>query len=292
MKKLARAVLKTLARPFTCRVHARVVLWTRATTDPAFEQLQGQVTATRADVDGLIRYMPAVLNAIAAQNAMNRANVRTEEELARLVQSVLERFQTVRNELLYGRDGTRLDGVFEPKILHPDRVEAARQDLRLNLGCGQVARSGYVNVDSQPFEATDVLADPRDLPFDPRSVSEIRADRLLERFTLNEVQGALLPHWVTLLRPGGSLVVTAADADAMVRGYVSGRLSFDELRDATFGEAGDGGDIRYTMFSPASLIELLTGAGLDDVVRRNADPVTPTGEIEVAGRRPPAPSVA
>ena len=40
------------------------------------------------------------------------------------------------------------------------------------------------------------------------------------------------------------------------------------------------------MFSPTTLVQLLVSAGLDDVVVRNADPVTPTREIEVVGRKP------
>ena len=223
---------------------------------------------------------------------MNRANVRTEEELARLVQSVLERFQAIRSELLYGRDGRDLDAVSEPKVLHPDRVRAALGSLRLNLGCGQQARSGYINVDVQPFESVDVLADPRNLPFDPQSVAEIRADYLLERFAPVVAHETLLPHWVGLLEPNGTLLVVVRDGDAMVRAYVSGHLSFDELRDATFGHADEDDEIRYTMFSPASLSELLTRAGLADIVVRHIDPTSPNSDIEVVGRKPAAASVA
>jgi hypothetical protein len=292
MNNLARAVVKRLAGPFTRRLRPRVANWSRDANDARFKDLERRLGETRDDVDGLIRYVPAVLNAIQAQNAMNRANVRTEEELARLVQSVLDRFQTVSNELVYGSGRRRLEDVSAPKILHPDRIAAAGGDLRLNLGCGHEALPGYINVDNGAFDALDVLADPRDLPFDPGSVSEIRADGLLARFALHDVEMVLLPHWAALLRPGGSLVVVVPDADAMVRRYVSGQLSFDELRDATFGAGGDGGDLRFSMFNAASLTRLLAEAGLEDVVIRNPDPVTPTGEIEVAGRKPSQPSVA
>jgi hypothetical protein len=289
MKNLARRglrPLKRLAGPVIRRLHFRVVYWTHEATDARFENLERQVLANSADVAGLERYVPAILNAIQSQNAMNRANVRTEEQLSQLVQSVLERFQTVRNELLYAQEGRRLEPLSEPKVLHPERLEAAGRDLRLNLGCANTARPGYVNVDGQPFDAVDVLADPRDLPFDPQSVAEIRAAHLLERFSLQEVENALLPHWVSLLAPGGSLVAVVPDADAMVRAYVAGVLSFEELRDSTFGDRGEGSDIRFTMFSPAVITQLLVDAGLDDVVVRHPDPVTPTREIEVVGRKP------
>jgi hypothetical protein len=295
MKTLARRGLRPLARPLKRlagpvirRLHFRVVHWTHETTDARFENLERQLAATRADVDGLERYVPAVLSAIQSQNAMNRANVRTEEELARLVQSVLERFQTVRNELLYGREGGGIDAVSEPKVLHRERVDAAAGELRLNLGCGRAARPGYVNVDTQAFDSVDVLADPRDLPFDPRSVAEIRAEHLLERFSVQEIQHALLPHWFSLLAPGGSLAAVVPDADALVRAYVTGDLSFEALRDTTFGSRDDG-EVRFTMFSPESLTGLLTEAGLDDVALvRNPDRET-MHEVEVVGRKPTSP---
>jgi hypothetical protein len=286
MKNLARRALKRVAGPVTKRLRFRVGNWAREATGPRFEDLERKSATTQADVDGLERYVPALLNAIAAQNATHRANVRTEEELARLVQSVLERFESVRNELLSGRE-RYLDPPFEPKVLHPERVEAARENLRLNLGGGHDTRPGYVIVDSQVLDAVDVLADPRDLPFESQSVSEIRADHILERYSRQEIERRLIPHWISLLRPGGSLVAVVRDGDAMVRGYVAGDLSFDELRDATFGDPS-GGEIRSTMFSPATLAQLLADAGVDEVIVRNTDPMTPTHEIEVVGRKPPA----
>jgi hypothetical protein len=296
MKNLARRGLRPLVRPLKrlagpviARLHFRVVHWTHETTDARFENLERLVTSTRADVDGLERYMPAVLGAIQSQNARNRANVRTEEELARLVQSVLERFQSVRNELVSGRDGGGIDTVGEPKILRRERVDAAAGDLRLNLGSGREARPGYINVDAQAFDSVDVLADPRDLPFDQRSVAEIRAAHLLERFSVREIERAILPHWVSLLTGGGSLAVTVPDADAMVRSYVAGDLSFEALREATFGDRTHDGPVRFTMFSPESLCELFTDAGLHEVVVvRNADRETPY-EIEVVGHTPATP---
>ena len=238
MKNLARRVLRPLARPIKRlagpairRLHFRVVYWTHEATDARFENLEFQVAATRADVDGLARYVPAVLNTIASQNAMNRANVRTEEELARLVRSVLERFESVRNELVSGRAAHGLDALFEPKVLHPERIEAAGGDLRLNLACGQETPTGLHQRRRAALRCRRRLGRPRDLPFDAESVTEIRVGRLLERSALEEIERALLPHWVSLLRPGGLLVAVVPDGDAMVRAYVAGDLSFDELRD-------------------------------------------------------------
>ncbi len=290
MKRLVRALLRPLrplGRPIVRKLRARVTFWARRATDERFEHVEGKLAETRTDVEGLEHCVPALLNAIAAQNALNRANVRTEAELARLVSSVLAEFQSVRNEVVGAKEGG-LDPVFEPKILHPEAISG--EGLRLNLGAGAAPRSGYVNVDIQPFDGTDVLAHPAGLPFETDSVAEIRAVHLLDHYSLDEGRGTLLPHWVRILRPSGTLTVVVPDGDSLVRSYVAGELSFDELRDATFGQGADDRSVRFTMFSRTSIVDLLAEAGLEEIELR-ADPRGPSREIEVVGRKPgPAPS--
>src|ERR1035441_6078215 len=108
MKNLARRALKPfarslkrLARPAMSRLHLRVVHWTREVTDLRLENLEVQLVAARSELGGLERYMPLILNAIQSQNATIRADARPEERLVELAQTVLERFQFVRNELFY-----------------------------------------------------------------------------------------------------------------------------------------------------------------------------------------------
>lgn len=284
MNRLLRAVLRPvrpLARPFMRRLHARVVIWVHQTTDLRFEHLEQRIGGVQASVAGLERYVPALLNAIASENAANRANVRTEAELSRLVSSVLDEFQRVRNELI-GARLDELDPVFEAKVLRPDALE--RERISLHLGSG-APEPGYLRVDTQPFDGTDVLAHPAGLPFESDSVAEIRAVHLLDRFSLEETRGTLLPHWVRLLEPCGSITVVVPDAEALVRAYVAGGLSFDELRDATFGRSTADPGARFTMFSRASLVDLLSESGLEDIELR-ADPTGSTSDLVVVGRKP------
>lgn len=279
------AVLKAVARPLTLRLHARVVYWTHEVTDDRFVNLEEQMRVVLADVTGLERYVPAVLSAIASQNAMNRANVRSEAEISRLVGSVLERFEAVRAELT-GSDATDLGALVEPKVLHPERLSPTDGVVRLNLACGHRTLPGFVNVDSQPFDEVDVVADPRNLPFDPGSVAEVRAVHLLERYPASELERTVLPHWLALLAPGGSLVAVVRDADAMVRAYVAGELAFETLRDATFGAGEHGGPPALSMFSRDSAVALFERVGLEEIsVRRPGGP-TSSAELEIRGCAP------
>ncbi|MGH9006573.1 MAG: hypothetical protein ACRDV6_02490 [Acidimicrobiales bacterium] len=286
MKRVVRALVqpsRRLARPAVGPLKRRIVFWANEGADARFEHVERLLGETRADVEGLERYVPAILNSIAAQNATNRANVRSQEELAHLVTAVLERFQMVRNELLrQGGDG--FGALFEPKVVRPDRLPPPGS-IRLALGDALVGSPDHLRVDAQALEGTDVLAHPTNLPFDPASVAEIRATHVLERYTPREARLALLPHWTSLLEPGGTLAVVVWDSERTVRDYISGSLSFDDLRDATFGRGDDDAAVRFTMFDRRSVVRLLSEAGLEDVSVRT-DPTGTSRDLEVAGRKP------
>ena len=53
--------------------------------------------------------------------------------------------------------------------------------IRLNLGCGNKRRDGFVGVDRFPCAAADVIADlSKPLPFPDNSVAEVWADNVIE----------------------------------------------------------------------------------------------------------------
>ncbi len=53
--------------------------------------------------------------------------------------------------------------------------------MRLNLGCGDDIKDGYVNVDTTKLPGVDVLADLNDqLPFKSESVDQIVMKSVLE----------------------------------------------------------------------------------------------------------------
>lgn len=77
--------------------------------------------------------------------------------------------------------------------------------VKLNLGCGDARRDGWVNVDRRS-DVADLVADVADLPFDGGTVDEILASDIAEHFPrarLPEVFG----EWMRVLRPGGTLTL-------------------------------------------------------------------------------------
>lgn len=280
LTRLAKPVLRPFARPVMARVDRRI--------DPV-----------REDVDALTRHLPILLDTIASQNAAARESrrelLRLESERSRLegeIWSLRERVEFTRKELMFemrygarGPGGRDTPEVVEPRIVAPDGIP--KDDVRLNLGCGHLPLAGFVNVDVRELEDVDVVADVHKLPFPVDSLARIHSAHLLEHFSVEELQRALLPYWVSLLRPGGLFTAIVPDAETMIAEFSAGRLSFEDLRLVTFGQQEYDGDFHFNMFSRDSIRELLEGAGLSDVRvvesgRRNGV----CYEMELEGRRP------
>jgi hypothetical protein len=273
-----RSAIKVVARPLKPvlrPVANRIVNRTAASLAPRFETLEATVQDVRsdldrgiADIDGLIG---PVLNAIRSQNAQSRHAQRNMSELTR---TTLERLQFVRNELLYeyryGQQHPRASealggGSVEPKVLNEEKIVAAKGEIRLEVGCGHLPNPDRINVDLRELDGVDIVADARNIPFERGSVAEISSAHFLEHFPTEELRRDLLPYWIDLLRPGGRLVVVVPDSQTMIDEFGAGRLSFEELREVTFGGQEYAGDFHFTMFTPGSLTELLEGAGFDEI---------------------------
>lgn len=291
---LVRPHLAKAARPLTSRLYRRVDDRIRDMCEGRLNGLDAQVGAIGGEVEGIQRYVPVLLNAIASQNAIAREAKRSEADranrLAELTKAVMERFEFVRKEVFFEmRYGGHQAGevATEAKVLNPDKLEQAGGDVRLNLGCGHLALPGYLNVDSREVDGVDILSDVRQLPFEPGQVQEIFSAHLLEHFPVEDLARSILPYWVSLLAPGGQFVAVVPDAQTMIREYSAGRFSFDDLRLVTFGEQEYEGDFHFNMFTPSSLSEMLSAAGLSDIKMRE------TGrrngvcyEMEIEARRP------
>jgi len=82
---------------------------------------------------------------------------------------------------------------------------AAARPIRLNLGCGNKPRPGFVGVDRYPCEAAAVLCDLAGaLPFRTDSVAELHLDNVVEHVL--DIP-ALVREIVRVARPGATVTV-------------------------------------------------------------------------------------
>lgn len=202
------------------------------------------------------------------QEGLTQNQRETWETLTRLAegQARLEgRLEFVRKEVMLEVQGGSTPGdieVQEPRIVDYDKFEA--RPLRLNLGCGHLPVEGFVNVDSRALPGVDVVAEVGRLPVNPAEAAEIRSAHLLEHFPQTRLT-ELLGYWFDLLQPGGLFVAIVPDAESMLKGFMSGEISWEDFKEVTFGGQEYTGDYHFTMFSQSDLTETLNAAGFVDV---------------------------
>ena len=254
-------------------------------TDTRLDEAEARLRELAGDIEAFSRYLPTVINTIASQNATGREHERRMTALSDRIDWVeatsdqirneaAERLEFMRRELMYEQ---RYDGgpraaaePVEPSIVNPAKLDAMGDDIRLNVGAGHIAKADYLNVDARELPGIDIVADVRDLPFEAEQVTEIYSAHVLEHFPTEELRRKILPTWVSLLRDGGTFVAVVPDVAAMVRETAAGTMPFGDFIRVMYGDQEYEGDFHFAGYTQESLAELLEGAGLSDVVVREA----------------------
>lgn len=176
-----------------------------------------------------------------------------------------------------------------PFIVNAEKVAAAAQHgpLCIILGRhGPAAAPDRIVIGEREKPGTDVVAEFGNLPFQTQTVDEIRAVRLFEQLRPEDLERRLLPYWLSLLKPGGSLVVIGVDGPGMIANVASGTIAFEDYRGALFDDgSGEGG--LHNLFSGEMLSAMLERAGF-----RNIETLAraPSGEaaleFEISARAP------
>jgi predicted SAM-dependent methyltransferase len=157
----------------------------------------------------------------------------------------------------------------EPRIVHPqayhERLARIGDQVRVNLGCGEIVLPDYINVDIREVPDVDVVADIRRLPFEPDTLAEIASAHLVEHFRQHHLATVVLPYWKSLLRPDGILRIVCPNWAAMLRRLQEGKMTLADFRFVTFGAQDYTGDDHFSMYTPESLSEVLQQAGFEQI---------------------------
>jgi predicted SAM-dependent methyltransferase len=96
---------------------------------------------------------------------------------------------------------------------------AAGTDLKLHLGCGQVLRPGWVNIDLFARGA-DVHLDLREeWPFRSNTVLHVYSEHVMEHFDFPDEVNHFLGESLRVLKPGGIIDVGVPDAAWSLNAY-------------------------------------------------------------------------
>ena len=286
-------------RPYTRLVNGRIdfrAAEIRRDFDAVPVLIDSRTSELAAQIEALNRYLPTVINTIASQNAASRATQRQLQSCQTQLESgqtrlealevgfqghaaaiveTRERIEFVRKEIMlehrYGGPETASTpsgddaNLVVPRVTNEQKLRAMEGNLRINVGAGHITRDDYLNVDSRELPGIDIVADVRQLPFQPEQLTELYSAHLLEHFPLEELRRVILPRWVSLLEDGGKLVSVVPDVETMVSERAAGRIPFDEFVEVMYGGQEYPGDFHFSGFSKETLTKLLEDAGLEDV---------------------------
>ncbi len=109
-----------------------------------------------------------------------------------------------------------------------DTTNATQSALRLNYGCGETRRPGYIGIDCRPCAGADHVLQAWDTsPLEPNSVDEVYSRHMLEHLNPDDARRALAAWW-EVLKPGGCLHVIVPDLAFHARQLLGGATSWSQ----------------------------------------------------------------
>jgi predicted SAM-dependent methyltransferase len=144
--------------------------------------------------------------------------------------------------------------------------------MKINLGCGNDIRSGYINIDRLPpnqmppdvYRQGDIQS--LDWLTEDGCVEEILAMDCLEYLPINVVHSAIA-NWANKLVSGGVLKILVPDCHAVAKAFSSGQLNLSEYLTLMFGTQNDN-DKRLSAIDVTTLFETLRNLGLSISLKR------------------------
>lgn len=140
---------------------------------------------------------------------------------------------------------------------------------RLNLGCGNDKRIGFVNVDQFPGKSDNYRqGDIRSLDWlvEDSTVEEILAIDCLEYIKSRNVN-TTVENWAKKLSPGGVMKILVPDCHLVAKSFFQGQLSLKEYQTIMFGTQ-ENNDERLSLIDSGTLLEMLRGFGLTVSLKR------------------------
>ena len=137
---------------------------------------------------------------------------------------------------------------------------------KLEGGSGSPELTGFINVDARCMNNIDVVADIRKLPFQNKSVDEIRASHVIEHISVNDIPGTLA-EWNRVLKIGGILRVYCPDALKIMQARVTERITQEQASRLIFGNQNYKENLHRIALDRGMLERFLLQAGFQIVSR-------------------------
>jgi len=132
--------------------------------------------------------------------------------------------------------------------------DVKRESVKLNIGCGNDIRVGYINIDKYNNTGNvDYNSDMGDLPFEDGYADEIYTSHVFEHIPINEMY-SVVEEWKRVLKPNGDLIIRCPNLEHEVKIWLD--ASDEEKWSAVpriFGSQSHEGNTHYCGFNPTSL---------------------------------------
>jgi hypothetical protein len=135
--------------------------------------------------------------------------------------------------------------------------------MKLNLGCGEDIRDGYINVDyfikNNPLV---VQQDFRDLSWleSQHAFEEILAIDIIQYIRYTDISN-VLSVWISKLERGGTIFISSSDYDLISNMIKYNRLQINEINDAIFGKTNQNHVYNFAIYNLNNIVELLKNLG-------------------------------
>lgn len=153
--------------------------------------------------------------------------------------------------------------------------------MKINIGCGNDIRQGFVNCDFRELHGVDKVIDiSKPLPFDNDSAEYILANDILEHFSFRDTE-KLLMDWKRVLSPTGYLEIQVPNIEAHIKNYYNDikdqryKNGYDDamefFRACIFGGQDYSGNFHKTCFTPNTIRLMLEKLGfkIHDLITRH-----------------------
>lgn len=198
--------------------------------------------------------------------------------------SPAKKIEKVWNSLGFLNVFHRKIGIFKLKYkMNPIKGKA----IKLHLGCGNIKKEGYINIDVSKTPATDLVWDiTKTLPFKDNSVETIETYHVLEHLSVCLMTNIdpsygkkygdiikLLKEWRRVLKPEGKLIIEVPDFDTLVQEYIKAdNRRKEELLTHIYGGFRNKNiyDIHRWGINKYRLIYILRGAGFQKIEFKEA----------------------
>ena len=141
--------------------------------------------------------------------------------------------------------------------------------IKLNLGCGDIIIPDYINVDLYNVNA-DAMCDVKHLLFTDNFADLIYASHIIEHFDFHEAF-KVLEEWKRVLKPNGQLIIETPDFLASCKKFVEsdeqGRVN---LYGHFFAKPWESGQTHKFLYTETQLRWTLEQLGFRNVIRKSA----------------------